>query len=142
MKKLYINRHFQRVSLNEQIFHLGSVFFVFLLTASLLSGCVMSEEMRRIEAVKKAQRERDLEGSTNLTGEQIFVRSCNTCHPNGRAGLGPTLEILPSKFPEDAALKAFIRKGKGMMPPQSVDRINDVELDSLIAYLRQLDFSK
>ncbi len=102
----------------------------------------MSEEMRRIEAVKKAQRERDLEGSTNLTGEQIFVRSCNTCHPNGRAGLGPTLVSLPSKFPEDAALKAFIRKGKGMMPPQSADRINDVELDSLIAYLRQLDFSK
>lgn len=110
--------------------------------SSALSGCVMSEEMKRIDQVKKAQRERAMEGSTNLTGEQIFIRSCNTCHPSAKAGMGPSLEAMNAKFPEDQALKQFIRKGKGMMPGQSVERINNDELDNLITYLRALEFSK
>lgn len=123
----------------------GQVFLAFLAMftgASALSGCVMSEEMKRIDQVKKAQRERAMEGSTNLTGEQIFIRSCNTCHPSAKAGMGPSLEAMNAKFPEDLALKQFIRKGKGMMPGQSVERINNDELDNLITYLRALDFSK
>lgn len=124
----------------------AGLFFLALLAmftgSSSLSGCVMSEEMKRIDQVKKAQRERAMEGSTNLTGEQIFIRSCNTCHPSAKAGMGPSLEAMNAKFPEDQALKQFIRKGKGMMPGQSVERINNDELDNLITYLRALEFSK
>ncbi len=124
----------------------AGLFFLALLAmftgSSALSGCVMSEEMKRIDQVKKAQRERAMEGSTNLTGEQIFIRSCNTCHPSAKAGMGPSLEAMNAKFPEDQALKQFIRKGKGMMPGQSVERINNDELDNLITYLRALEFSK
>lgn len=116
--------------------------FVVLYSVSALAGCVMSEEIKRIESKNKAARERDASSSTNLNGEQLFVRSCNTCHPSGKAGMGPSLENMATKFPEDAALKAFIRKGKGVMPAQTPDRMDDGELESLVGYLRTLDFSK
>jgi mono/diheme cytochrome c family protein len=102
----------------------------------------MKEEIKRIEQVQQMQKQRDMAGSTNLTGEQIFMRSCNTCHPGGQAGMGPTLEKMGEHFPEDQALKAFIRKGKGIMPGQPKETINDEELDSLVTYLRGLTFDK
>ncbi|MBA4073760.1 MAG: hypothetical protein C0508_01880 [Cyanobacteria bacterium PR.023] len=111
-------------------------------TAILLDGCVMSEEMKRIEIVKRAQKQRAEAGSTNLNGEQLFFRSCNTCHPSGRANMGPSLENLSKDFPDDASLKAYLRKGKGMMPAQPVEIINDQEMDNLIDYLRHLTFDK
>lgn len=102
----------------------------------------MSEEMKRIEAVKKSQKAREQESSTNLSGEVLFVRSCNTCHPGGGEGMGPSLENIATKFGEDAALIAFIRKGKGIMPPQPRDVINDQEMQNLVVYLRALEFEK
>jgi mono/diheme cytochrome c family protein len=98
----------------------------------------MSEEMKRIAAVKQAQQARQESGSTDLTGEQIFIRTCNTCHPGGSAGMGPSLENLAKDFPTDAKLKAFLRHGKGIMPPQPKEVLNDKEMDNLIGYLRAL----
>ncbi len=100
----------------------------------------MSEEMRRINETNQAEHVREAGRSTNLTGEQLFIRSCNTCHPGGSAGVGPSLENLEKDFPNDAKLKAFLRKGKGIMPAQTKDTINDSELDELIGYLRNLKF--
>lgn len=103
-----------------------------------LSGCVMSEEMKRIESNEKAQRQRAEASSSDLTGEQLFIRSCNTCHPQGKAGMGPSLENVPTKYADDAALVSFLRKGQGMMPAQTKDVINDQEMSNLVIYLRQL----
>ena len=108
-------------------------------STTMLSGCVMSQEMKRIAAVKKAEQQRQESGSTNLTGEQIFIRTCNTCHPGGGAGMGVSLINLQKDFPDDVKLKAFLRKGKGMMPPQPKDVLNDQEMDNLISYLRALN---
>ncbi len=119
-----------------------TVVLSFFSLAVLLDGCVMSEEMKRIEQVKQSQDRRAEAGSTNLNGEQLFFRSCNTCHPSGRANLGPSLETLSEHFPDDAKLKAYIRKGSGMMPAQPKDVINDQELDNLVDYLRHLTFDK
>lgn len=104
----------------------------------LVSSCSMGEEMRRIEAAKQANQMRDASMSTNLTGEQIFVRSCNTCHPGGKEGMGPRLDRISEDFPTDATLIAFIRKGKGMMPAQPKDSLNDDEMNNLVGYLRNL----
>src|SRR5437868_7077529 len=51
-----------------------------------LVGCSMKEEIKRIEARQQAQMASDASRSANLTGEQIYIRSCNTCHPSGRKG--------------------------------------------------------
>ena len=99
----------------------------------------MGEEMRRIEESKRAGKIRDASNSSNLTGDQIFVRSCNTCHQGGKEGMGPRLDKMDADFPTDDSLKKFLRKGKGMMPPQSPSTITDVEMDSLVIYLRKLN---
>lgn len=98
----------------------------------------MQEEVRRIEAAKQAGQLREASRSTNLTGEQIFYRSCNTCHPSGKKGMGPRLDMIAEHFPEDKALIALLRKGKGMMPAQTKDDINDEELKNLVMYVRTL----
>lgn len=112
--------------------------FILLTMLALLSSCSMGEEMRRIEAAKQVSRMQQASNSTNLTGEQIFVRSCNTCHPGGKEGMGPKLDRVAERFPTDAALIAFVRKGKGIMPPQPKDSLNDDEMSNLVIYLRNL----
>jgi mono/diheme cytochrome c family protein len=106
-------------------------------------GCSMKEEIKRIEAMKQAHEASQSARTSNLNGEQIYVRSCNTCHPSRRHSVGGSqedlLDSLDKRFPEDAALKAFIRHGKGVMPAQPVTTLNDKELDNLVEYLRRLD---
>ncbi len=99
----------------------------------------MQEEVKRIQAVKEMERQRAASNSTDLTGEQIFIRSCNTCHPHGKKGMGPSLEQVNEHFPNDAMLKTFIRHGKGAMPAQPVETLNDIELNNLVKYVRQLN---
>ncbi|HEY9714789.1 MAG TPA: hypothetical protein V6C72_15075, partial [Chroococcales cyanobacterium] len=70
--------------------------------SAMLSGCAMSEEVKRIEEQEQAQEQREIGRSTNLTGEQVFIRSCNTCHPGGKAGpMAPSLEEIDKQFPDD-----------------------------------------
>lgn len=101
-------------------------------------GCSMSEEIKRIDAANRVIKDQEASRSTNLTGEQLFVRSCNTCHPGGKENIGPSLDKLDEHFPEDSQLKSLIRSGQGAMPAQPPDTINDAELDNLVRYLRVL----
>lgn len=104
-----------------------------------LSSCSMGEELKRIQAVEQENARRNQSRSDNLTGEQIFVRSCNTCHPGGKAGVGPKLSELNEHFPDDRSLRQFIRSGQGMMPALPADVVNDQELGNLVSYLRELN---
>ena len=106
--------------------------------AFLLSACSMGEEVKRIRAVNEVEKQRAQSQSTDLTGEQVFIRSCNTCHPRGRIGVGPALDQMNEHFPTDEQLKRFIRMGKGVMPAQTADAVNDIELENLVKYLRAL----
>jgi len=109
---------------------------VFLLPA--LNACSLSEEMKRIEASRQYEERQEASRSTDLTGEQIFIRSCNTCHPGGKQGMGPSLIDISKKYPDDEALKALIRKGRGIMPAQPANVINDNEMNRLVEYLKTL----
>ncbi|HEY9792320.1 MAG TPA: cytochrome c [Candidatus Obscuribacterales bacterium] len=107
-------------------------------TCLALAACSMNEEIKRIEAVKQAREATASSRSSNLTGEQIFIRSCNTCHPGGRKGYGPTLENMDQLFKTDADLKAFLRTGKGKMPGEPLSTLNEKEMDNLVDYLHKL----
>jgi mono/diheme cytochrome c family protein len=98
----------------------------------------MKEEMKRIDEMKRQRTINEAARSTNLTGEQLFIRSCNQCHPDGRKGMGPSLENVDHDFPDDTSLKGLLRKGKGIMPGQPVQMVNDAELTSLVVYVRQV----
>lgn len=115
-----------------------SVVAMMLTIILLLSACSMGEEVKRIRAVNEMEKERAQSQSTDLTGEQVFIRSCNTCHPRGRQGVGPALDQLSEHFATDEMLKRFIRMGKGVMPANPKETLNDVELDNLVKYLRAL----
>ena len=109
-----------------------------LLSFGSLFSCSISEEMKRIDASNKDEERQEASRSTNLTGEQIFMRSCYTCHSGTRDSYGPSLLEISQKYPEDAQLEAIIRKGKGIMPGQPANVINDEELNRLLVYLRNL----
>ena len=101
----------------------------------------MREEIKRIDEMKRQRSVNEAARSTNLTGEQLFIRSCNECHPGGQKGMGPGLDNVNEDFPEDSGLKNLLRKGKGIMPAQPVQVVNDPEMNSLVIYLRQLSKS-
>lgn len=70
-------------------------------------------------------------------GEAIFAKYCNTCHPGGGRGAGPSLIQSTPNF-SDADLKNIVLHGRGRMPGFGPDRISDADLDPLVAYIRSL----
>lgn len=53
--------------------------------------------------------------------------------------MGPSLIAMDQHFKTDEALKQIIRNGRGAMPGQPKQTINEQELDNLVGYLRQLN---
>ncbi len=88
----------------------------------------------------------DIGGSTSsgpsataapVGGQAIFARYCNTCHPGGGRGAGPSLVQAAPNF-STGDLKSIVRHGRGRMPGFGPDLISDSDLDSLVAYIRGL----
>ncbi len=70
--------------------------------------------------------------------------TCWSCHPRGENSINGDRPLKGAaflkRFPDDASLAAFIRKGaeeKGM-PAFAEDRLSDKNLDLVIAYIRSL----
>ena len=68
-----------------------------------------------------------------LRGDAIFARYCNTCHPGGGRGVGPSLTTRDYSVDE---LKAMVRHGKAQMPGFGASTISDADLDALVAYVQ------
>lgn len=69
-------------------------------------------------------------------GQEVYMRFCDECHPNGQAGRGPGIVDRPLP---DAAIKAQVRLGAGIMPSFSEEQISDEDLDALVVYLEALE---
>lgn len=83
-------------------------------------------------------------GADVATGQQIFATTCNSCHPNANAGIGPALHgaAFASRYPDDATLIGVVRQGKGGMPSFAPDQLSDQNLARMVAYLRSLGTSE
>lgn len=68
-------------------------------------------------------------------GKVLFNQYCNTCHPNGTAGLGPALNDKPLP---GFAIRYQIRNGIGAMPAFSEEIISDEESKKIVRYLKEL----
>lgn len=68
-------------------------------------------------------------------GERVFARHCHECHPGGDAGLGFGINNKPLP---GWAIELQVRHGLGAMPAFDEERIDDVELDAIVAYLMAL----
>lgn len=68
-------------------------------------------------------------------GKVLFNEYCNSCHPNGTAGLGPALNDKPLP---GFAIRFQIRNGIGAMPAFSEEVISDEDSKKIAAYLKAL----
>jgi mono/diheme cytochrome c family protein len=66
-------------------------------------------------------------------GQKLYMQYCQRCHPDGEAGLGPSIYYLPG-----FAKKFQTRHGVGVMPAFDEKVISDEELDKIILYLKEL----
>jgi mono/diheme cytochrome c family protein len=73
-------------------------------------------------------------------GQAVFQTRCNACHPGANAGIGPALNgaAFNTRYPDDAAIAAVVRSGRGGMPAFSASQVSDTDLANVIAYLRSL----
>lgn len=70
-------------------------------------------------------------------GAEVFARYCNSCHPGGDRGAGPSLIEEGSRL-SDGRITRTVRNGDGRMPAFGTNQISDAELPDLIAYIRSL----
>lgn len=68
-------------------------------------------------------------------GKVLFHKHCNSCHPNGTAGLGAP--IVTTSVP-GFLIQFQIRNGLGTMPAFSEEEISDEEVDKIVDYLKAL----
>lgn len=68
-------------------------------------------------------------------GKVLFHNFCNTCHPNGAAGLGPAINNKPLP---GFLIRFQIRNGIGTMPSFSKEVISDEDSKKIVAYLKEL----
>ena len=76
-------------------------------------------------------------GTLPRSGEVVFGRYCNTCHPGGGLGAGPSLiRAVPGL--SDGQVRDIVRHGKSRMPGFTEQEITDAELEDLIVFVRAL----
>lgn len=66
-------------------------------------------------------------------GEKVFMQNCQRCHPQGEAGLGPSILWAPG-----FAKRFQVRHGAGAMPAFDKEHLSEKELDQLMDYLNAL----
>ncbi|UYQ94100.1 cytochrome c [Chitinophaga horti] len=67
------------------------------------------------------------------SGQVLFMRYCESCHPGANAGLGPGLKATPG------FLQRFqVRHGFGTMPAFKKDVLPKKDLDDIIHYIKAL----
>ncbi len=74
-------------------------------------------------------------GGNVSAGQTVYQQNCNSCHPNGQAGVGPA---LAGKNLSADRIKAQVRNGGGGMPAFSSSQISDQQLNDLVAYVQSL----
>jgi mono/diheme cytochrome c family protein len=66
-------------------------------------------------------------------GRHEFMLNCNQCHPDGAAGLAPSINDKP--LPE-GLIKVQIREGLGAMPAFKEEHLNDQDVEAIVRYLK------
>ncbi|MCE7057853.1 cytochrome c [Algoriphagus sp. AGSA1] len=70
---------------------------------------------------------------SEIAGEKVFMQNCQRCHPQGAAGLGPSILWAPG-----FAKRFQVRHGAGAMPAFDKEHLSEKELDQLMEYLKAL----
>lgn len=104
---------------------LGFIIMVFIIAG----GC--SSSKKEAYTVKPL----DISSQEVAEGKVLFHKFCNSCHPDGTAGLGAP--IVTTSIP-GFAIQYQIRHGLGEMPAFSEEEISDEEVDKIVEYIQAL----
>jgi mono/diheme cytochrome c family protein len=99
-----------------------------LATAAALLAFAACGSPRRTEPIEGPFRG---DGS-EMRGRLVYAQNCHKCHPNGEAGLGPSLNEKPLPV---FLMKIQVRRGLGAMPSFDEDQISPEQLDDLMEYV-------
>ena len=100
----------------------------FILILFLLYGCSP-------KVIPPGERVEMVQSEHALQGRKIFMSYCNSCHPGGTSGLGPSLINKPLP---GFAIRFQVRNGLGVMPAFSKEVLSEKEVDRIIAYIKEL----
>ena len=73
-------------------------------------------------------------------GQAVFQAKCNACHPNAAAGIGPALygRAFTDRNPNNAAIMAVVRSGRGSMSAFGPALLTDQDLTNMVAYVNSI----
>lgn len=83
-------------------------------------------------AITSTSSEKPEQGASQ-SGKVVYNSTCNACHPNGKAGVGPAVIGL-----SEDTIRTVVRNGKGGMPAFGAGQITDAQLNDLVAYIKSL----
>jgi mono/diheme cytochrome c family protein len=72
-------------------------------------------------------------------GKEVFSSFCDDCHPDGGEDVGPSL-IEHAHTP--AKIRQQIREGSGKMRPFSEARLNNQDMEAVLAWLASVNAVK
>jgi mono/diheme cytochrome c family protein len=106
------------------------VFSLFMLSMLSMIGCAgPGSDQTVLKPIELASAE-------EKEGQVLFMKFCHSCHPDGEAGLGPSIHAMPAP---NFLQRTQVRAGMGEMPAFHDDKISDEQLDAIIAYLNTAD---
>lgn len=68
-------------------------------------------------------------------GTERFETFCGGCHPGGQEDVGPSLIADPHS---PARVRQQIREGSAQMRPFSAARLNDADMEAILAYMASI----
>ncbi len=87
-----------------------------------------------VEDLPSAQPVDSSTGGDSAAAQAVLNSSCRACHAENGGGLASALKNLGEKLNLDSFTQV-VRKGKGLMPPFTVDKISDKDVAGLWAYV-------
>jgi mono/diheme cytochrome c family protein len=102
-----------------------AILMIFLIV--IVSGC--SKQL-----MPESEGTRNVVSQKALHGQTVFMQRCNRCHPEGMAGLGPSLINKPLP---GFVIKFQVRTGLGAMPSFNKNILGKKDLDDIVAYLKK-----
>ena len=72
-------------------------------------------------------------------GKELFTAHCDDCHPGGEEDVGPSLIADPHP---PAQIRKQVREGSGKMRPFSEKRLDNGDLEAILAYLESINAVK
>ncbi|MDN3016023.1 cytochrome c [Paenibacillus sp. BSR1-1] len=110
-----------------------AIFFILLI--GIMSACGKDDSDSAKEPAKEPAKQEESKPATALAGDEVFQKSCITCHSSGNITGGQKVldaNRIHTDFKTKEDLQAFISKN---MPKSAPASLSKEEYDAVVSYL-------